>query len=311
MSQRGISIILIAALMASVGGVALAVAPTGGAPSGGGGGGADFDSPKRDPAADYRKGIEALQAGKFKDADRAFGYVLEAAPKDSNVWMLQGMAKAGEKDLKGAQRAYERSVKLDDKNIDAHRELAVTYAATGQGPKAEQELTALKARSDACNDACPEAPKLKASINAVQGAMGVKSSAELVRPGLMFVGVREGDNAYNEAVSLINEHRYTEALTALDLAKQAFGPHPDVLTYIGFTYRKLGQYDEAEKYYTEALKVAPDYKPATEYFGELKVERGDLAGARKLLARLDRICTYACPEEQELRRWIDQAEKRS
>ena len=127
----------------------------------------------------------------------------------------------------------------------------------------------------------------------------------------MFVGVAEGDNAYNQAVSLINEHRYQEALAALDLAKQAFGPHPDVLTYIGFTYRKLGQYDEAEKYYTEALRVSADHKAATEYYGELMVERGDLVGAKKLLARLDQLCTYACPEEQELRRWIDQAEKHS
>ena len=39
-------------------------------------------------------------------------------------------------------------------------------------------------------------------------------------------------------------------------------------------------------------------------------DNGDLAGAKKLLARLDQLCTYACPEEQELRRWIDQAEKR-
>jgi tetratricopeptide (TPR) repeat protein len=312
MSMRGMSLVFIATLMASVSGAAFAVAPSGGAPSGGGGGGGgDFGAPKRDPAADYRKGIEALQAGKFKDADRAFGSVLEAAPRDSNVWLLSGMAKAGNKDLKGAQRAYEKSVQYDDKNIDAHRELGVTYAKSNQGPKAQKELDALKAKSDACKDTCPDANKLKASINALQGAIGGGSSAELSRPSLMFASVAEGDNAYLAAVSLINEKRYDEALAALDTAKSVFGPHPDVLTYIGYTYRKMGQYDQAEKFYTEALSVAPNHKPATEYFGELKVERGDLAGAKKLLAKLDTLCTYACPEEQELRRWIDQAEKRS
>jgi tetratricopeptide (TPR) repeat protein len=310
MSKRGMSLIFIATLMASVSGASFAAAPSGGAPSGGGGGG-DFGGATRDPAADYRKGVEALQAGKFKDADRSFSYVLEAAPKDSNVWMLQGMAKAGNKDLKGAQRAYERSVQYNDKNIDAHRELGVTYAKTNQGPKAQKELDALKAKADACKDTCPDAAKLKASINALQGAIGGGGSAELSRPSLMFASVAEGDNAYNAAVSLINEKRYDEALAALDTAKSVFGPHPDVLTYIGYTYRKMGQFDQAEKFYTEALSVAPNHKPATEYFGELKVERGDLAGAKKLLAKLDTLCTYACPEEQELRRWIDQAEKRS
>ena len=309
MSKRGVSLIFIAALLATSAPV-WAAAPGGGAPSGGGGG--STEGPRRDPAADYRTGIQALKDGKYKEADRAFDYVLDVAPRDPNVLVLSGLAKAGKNDLKGAQKAYEKAVKADAKNIDAHRELGVTYAKTGQAPKADQELSALKARADACKDACPEATALKAAISAVQGAMGTpKPSAELARPSLMFVDAKTGDNAYLKAVSLINEGRYQDALAELDVAKQAFGPHPDVLTYIGYTHRKMGEYDQAETFYTEALKVAPDHKAATEYYGELKVERGDLAGARKLLAKLDQICTFACPEEQELRRWIDTAEKAS
>ena len=53
--------------------------------------------------------------------------------------------------------------------------------------------------------------------------------------------------------------------------------------------------------------VAPNHKGATEYFGELKVERGDLAGARQMLARLETICHFGCAEAEELRRWIDGA----
>src|SRR5215218_7959929 len=168
MSKRGISLVFAGALMASVSGATFAAAPGGGAPGGGGGSGGDAGGAPRDVAADYRKGIEQLQSGKFKDADRSFRYVLEAAPRDSNVWLLSGMAKAGANDLKGAQKAFENSVKFDDKNIDAHRELAITYAKTGQAPKAEKELGALKAKADACKDACPEAGKLKASIAATE-----------------------------------------------------------------------------------------------------------------------------------------------
>ncbi|HET9160416.1 MAG TPA: hypothetical protein VFN88_07370, partial [Caulobacteraceae bacterium] len=186
MSKRGMSLVFIASLLASPAGASFAAAPSGGAPSGGGGGGGGFDSPTRDPAADYRRGVDALKAGKFKDADRAFSYVLEAAPKDSNVWLLSGMAKAGKNDLKGAQRAYEKSVQYDDKNIDAHRELGLTYAKTNQAPKAQKELDALKAKSDACKDTCTDAARLKASIGALQGAMGGGKAAELSRPSLMF-----------------------------------------------------------------------------------------------------------------------------
>jgi hypothetical protein len=34
------------------------------------------------------------------------------------------------------------------------------------------------------------------------------------------------------------------------------------------------------------------------------VERGDLAGAKVMLARLDRQCHFGCAEAEELRRWI-------
>jgi len=78
-----------------------------------------------------------------------------------------------------------------------------------------------------------------------------------------------------------------------------------VLTYLGFSNRKLGRYDVAENYYRQALAAAPNHKGATEYYGELLVERGDLAGAERMLARLDSLCTFGCAEAEELRRWVE------
>jgi hypothetical protein len=43
---------------------------------------------------------------------------------------------------------------------------------------------------------------------------------------------------------------------------------------------------------------------ALEYYGELKLERGDLAGAKVHLAKLEAICGFGCHEVDELRRWI-------
>jgi tetratricopeptide (TPR) repeat protein len=120
----------------------------------------------------------------------------------------------------------------------------------------------------------------------------------------MFASDRSGDQAYLEAVGLINEHRYEAAIASLHQAEKAFGPHPDVLTYLGFSYRKLKRYDLAESYYLAALRIAPHHRGAIEYYGELKVERGDIAGARQNLAMLDQICSFGCFEGEELRRWI-------
>ena len=78
-----------------------------------------------------------------------------------------------------------------------------------------------------------------------------------------------------------------------------------MLTYQGYTWRKKGQFERAAEFYEQALALAPNHRGATEYYGELKVERGDRVGAQAMLAKLDRICAYGCAEAEELRRWID------
>lgn len=271
---------------------------------GGGGGGGDMPSmsaPSYDPAAEYVKAIQALNDKKYKDAERALSHVVEAVPKNAEAWRLLGVANAGQNDLKGARRAYEKAVKLEPDSVEAHRGLGVALGGL-KDPKAQAELDWLKARATACGT-CGEAPALAAAIDAVQAALGGQASASAAR--LIFAAPAAGDRAYVAAVSLINEHRYDAALAALAAAREALGPHPDILTYQGYTWRKKGQFDRAETYYRQALAIAPEHRGATEYYGELKVERGDLAGARVMLARLDRICAYGCAEAEELRRWVD------
>jgi tetratricopeptide (TPR) repeat protein len=277
--------------------------------SGGGGGGQpSINAPRYDPAKEYQKGIEALQAENFKDADRAFGRVLQAAPRDANVNFLAGLARAGLDKPKDARRYYEKAIKYDDNLILAHRELGLTWIRLGKPDKAQEILEDLQKRSSKCGGHCPQAADLKAAIPAVEAALGSMPTSQVAAPSeSLFTSAERGDQAYLTAVALINEKRYDEALAALDVAARAFGPHPDVLTYIGFVNRKQGRFDVAESYYRRALAAAPEHLGATEYWGELMVERGDLDGARAKLARLDRLCRFGCAEADELRRWITAA----
>jgi tetratricopeptide (TPR) repeat protein len=272
---------------------------------GGGGGAPSLSEPTYDPAVEYQKGQTALEAGKFRDAERYFGNALSVDPDNAATLFMFGLAKAGHGDLKGAAHAYERSLKADAQQIPARREYAVTLARLGQADKAQAQLALLKARADACGDTCPEATDLKAALAAVQAALAPAGGAAPAPASLLLIDPQAGDGAYVEAVRLINDHRYQDALTALRRAEVAFGPHPDVLTYTGYAWRKLGRYDRAEAYYREALAIAPNHRGATEYYGELMVERGDLAGARRMLARLEGLCSFGCVESEDLRRWIE------
>lgn len=261
-------------------------------------------APAYDAAAEYMKGVAALNASQFREAAQAFGHVTDAVPKNAEAWRLLGMAQSGQKNFKGARRAYERAVKLEPNNIEAHQGLGVALASV-KDPKAQGELDWIAAKAGACAGTCADAAKLKQAADAVSAAQSGGPSAALDSERLMFAAPAAGDHAYLTAVGLIHEHRYDEALAALSRAEVAFGPHPDILTYQGYVWRKKGDIARAEAFYRQALAVAPDHRGATEYYGELKVERGDLAGARALLARLDRACRFGCAEAEELRRWID------
>ena len=291
-----------------------AIPPSALASGGGGGGGGPMmpsqSAPQYDAAQEYRDGTAAYQAGKFKDAARSFDHVTQASPAEASGWRMLGAARAGAGDAKGAAKAFEHALKIDHKAIDTRRDYALALAQLKMADKASAQLDQLKANAAACNDTCPEAADLKAAISQVEaalkppGAAGPGPAASIIPPPAL-LSAAAGDGAYVQAVSLINEHRYPEALAALDRASTAFGAHPDILTYRGYVWRKLGNFDRAEQYYRAALAIAPWHRGATEYYGELKVIEGDAAGARAMLAKLDRQCVFGCVDAEDLRRWID------
>jgi len=270
-------------------------------------------APQYDPAAEYRAGVAALEAKDFKKAKSSFDHVLAVAASDANAQYLAGVARSGLGDLKGARKYYAKAAKLDSGMVLAWRDLGVTEASLGDTAKAQEALAAIRSQRSACAETCPKAADLKDAEAAVAAAVassgtpaatGAPSALAVPAGTLLLASSEAGDSHYLAAVALINEQRYEAAIAALEAAQRAFGAHPDILTYLGFANRKLGRFETAETYYRAALAAAPGHRGASEYFGELMVERRDLAGARRMLARLDAQCRFGCTEAEELRAWI-------
>jgi Tfp pilus assembly protein PilF len=303
--MRMLKVILLAGAMA---GLSL----TGATAAGGGGGGGGMSSmpsdtgPRYDPAEEYAKAVKAIQAKDYKTAAKSAQRVADAAPKSVDGWKLLGVAHSGAENWKGAKKAYEKALKLSPDDMAVRGGLGLAAAKLQDAKAAQAQLDWLKAQQAACTGDCATLKGITAEVEKAMttgaAAAGGQPSAALERGSLLFAAA--GDRAYVAAVGLINEKRYDDALASLDAARKAFGPHPDILTYQGYAWRKKGDAARAETYYRQALAIAPDHRGATEYYGELKVERGDLAGAKVMLAKLEAACAYGCAEAEELRRWI-------
>jgi len=117
---------------------------------------------------------------------------------------------------------------------------------------------------------------------------------------------------YDEAVKLIKsakkneqkgkedkaQKKYEKAFKLLVKSNKKKPNKPDTLNYLGFTSRKLGDFENGEKYYLQGLAIDPKHIGINEYLGELYVATGrhNLA-----IERLEVLKGCNCEEYDELK----------
>ena len=117
---------------------------------------------------------------------------------------------------------------------------------------------------------------------------------------------------YDKAVESIKFAKKYEAKGKLEKAKKRYAKaqklllksnskkpnQADTLNYLGFTTRKLGDYENGEKYYLQGLEIEPNHVGINEYLGELYVatNRHNLA-----VERLEILKNCNCEEYDQLK----------
>jgi len=96
--------------------------------------------------------------------------------------------------------------------------------------------------------------------------------------------------------------RYEKAFKLLIKSNKKKQSQPDTLNYLGFTSRKIGNYEVAEKYYLEGLAIDPNHNGINEYLGELYVKTNRIEKAKE---RLEVLKNCNCEEFQELNNVIN------
>ena len=98
------------------------------------------------------------------------------------------------------------------------------------------------------------------------------------------------------------QKHYKKAIGYLLKHNKEFPADPDTLNYLGFTHRKIGDYENAEIYYSMGLELDPKHVGINEYMGELFVVTNRLDEAKERLAVL-KDCN--CKEYDELKLVIE------
>ncbi len=95
---------------------------------------------------------------------------------------------------------------------------------------------------------------------------------------------------------------YLKALSKLEKAYDKDKKNADILNYLGFALRKTGDFEKAEKFYLEGLKIDAAHLGINEYLGELYVQTNRIELAKERLLVL-KGCK--CEEYDELKELIE------
>ena len=100
--------------------------------------------------------------------------------------------------------------------------------------------------------------------------------------------------------------RYEKAQKFLLKSNKKIPNKADTLNYLGFTTRKLGDFENGEKYYLEGLAIEPNHIGINEYLGELYVATNRIKLAKE---RLNVLINCNCEEYKELKEIIEGTKK--
>ena len=95
---------------------------------------------------------------------------------------------------------------------------------------------------------------------------------------------------------------YLKALSKLEKAYNKDKKNADILNYLGFALRKTGDFEKAEKFYLEGLKIDAAHLGINEYLGELYVQTNRIELAKE---RLQVLNGCNCEEYKELKELIE------
>ncbi len=248
-----------------------------------------------------------LRAGKTAEGLKLAKEISAASPQDVQLQMTLGVLLASEKQWNAAQLELERANALQPETFEILYNLGQVYLRSGDTAKAELILNrALKLKPDS-----PEALYVLAQVYQEEkravDALDLLVRAHKLAPEntdviFLLARVSMSQNYFEDAIPLLESglkiaprradlraalgesfFMAGQAGKAIDEFKKLIEVDPTSRSYVflGLSYRHLGKFDEAKKYFQEGLKKDPRDAACLFNLGYIEERQGNTAGAEK------------------------------
>ena len=142
--------------------------------------------------------------------------------------------------------------------------------------------------------------KFKDAILSVSLALVVVSGSAFAAGGSY-----SSDFDIRPIMKMIEQEQFLDAIDELHYELDNDPDNADILSLLGYSYRKTQNYEDAMTFYEWALNTKPNHRGANEYLGELYLETDRLDKAEQQLEILSNICSSSCKEYNTLKNAID------
>jgi protein O-GlcNAc transferase len=250
-------------------------------------------------AALVAQGLQAQQAQRYAEAERAYRAALQIDPGHPQALTLLGMLAGMAGHFQFAIDLFLRALPRDPNNVDLHHNLGETYRQLGDTDKAlayfnralqlrPEHLEAYRSAADAALDAADAA---EAAGNGVQAGEFRRMAAKYLMKLGAYENLRrlEGAEAsFREAVALdpasadalyslgslvLERSRPSEGVALLRRAIALNPKHAEAHTNLGSAYYSLSRWDEMEEAYRAALALDPSARLARQNLASASLGR--------------------------------------
>ena len=105
---------------------------------------------------------------------------------------------------------------------------------------------------------------------------------------------------FSDAVKALQAGDYGRAAQLLQTVVKKDPGNADAWNNLGYSERRQNHFEKSLVAYQKALAINPDHRGANEYLGELYLQIGSPAQARRQLEKLRTLCPRGCEESDDL-----------